>query len=329
MKLISVVTPCFNEEENVDEIYQQIKAVFLNVKNYRYEHVFIDNASTDKTVAKLRLLAEKDNNVKVIVNARNFGHIRSPYYGMLQASGDAIVMIAADLQDPPQLISEFIAKWEAGFKVVVGVKPSTQEAFPMSAIRRAYYRFIAKIADMRLIKNFTGFGLYDRSVVEVLRQIDDAYPYFRGLISEIGFPVAEISYDQPVRVRGISKNNFYSLYDMALLGITTHSKLPIRLATMGGFMLSLISFVAAVIFFFLKLVLWNHFPVGIAPILIGMFFSGFGAIIFYWYFGRVCTFHSYPIIKTSLGCRNGTHQLLARVIYESGYFSRWNRHANW
>jgi glycosyltransferase involved in cell wall biosynthesis len=274
MKLISVVTPCFNEEENVDEIYQQIKAVFANLKNYRYEHVFIDNASTDKTVAKLRVLAQKDNNVKVIVNARNFGHIRSPYYGMLQAEGDAIVMIAADLQDPPQLITDFIAQWEAGFKVVVGVKPSTQEAFPMSVIRRTYYRFIAKIADMRLIKNFTGFGLYDRCVVNVLRQIDDAYPYFRGLISEIGFPVAEIPYDQPVRARGISKNNFYSLYDMALLGITTHSKLPIRIATMGGFMLSLISFVAALIFFVLKLVLWYHFPVGVAPILIGMFFLG-------------------------------------------------------
>jgi glycosyltransferase involved in cell wall biosynthesis len=274
MKLISVVTPCFNEEENVDEIYQQINAVFANLKNYRYEHVFIDNASTDKTVAKLRVLAQHDNHVKVIVNARNFGHIRSPYYGMLQAQGDAIVMIAADLQDPPQLITDFITQWEAGFKVVVGVKPSTQEAFPMSAIRRAYYRFIAKIADMRLIKNFTGFGLYDRCVVNVLRQIDDAYPYFRGLISEIGFPVAEIPYDQPVRKRGISKNNFYSLYDMALLGITTHSKLPIRIATMGGFMLSLISFVAALVFFVLKLVLWYHFPVGVAPILIGMFFLG-------------------------------------------------------
>jgi glycosyltransferase involved in cell wall biosynthesis len=274
MKLISVVTPCYNEEENVDEIYQQIKAVFANIKDYRYEHVFIDNASTDKTVALLRVIAQKDTNVKVIVNARNFGHIRSPYYGMLHASGDAVVMIAADLQDPPALIPDFIQQWEAGFKVVVGVKPSTQEAFPMSAIRRTYYRFIAKIADMRLIKNFTGFGLYDRSVVTVLRQIDDAYPYFRGLISEIGFPVAEIPYDQPLRTRGTSKNNFYSLYDMALLGITTHSKLPIRMATMGGFLLSLVSFIAAMVFFVLKLVLWNHFPVGIAPILISMFFLG-------------------------------------------------------
>lgn len=274
MKLISVVTPCYNEEENIEEIYQQIKTIFAGVKNYRYEHVFIDNASTDRTVALLRSIAQQDNNVKVIVNARNFGHIRSPYYGLLQARGDATIMISADLQDPPALIPDFIRQWEAGFKVVVGVKPSTQEAFPMSVIRRTYYHFITKIADMRLINNFTGFGLYDRSVVEVLRQINDAYPYFRGLISEIGFPVAEIPYDQPLRARGISKNNFYSLYDMALLGITTHSKLPIRLATMGGFFLSLVSLVTAVIFFVLKLVLWKHFPVGIAPILIGMFFLG-------------------------------------------------------
>jgi polyisoprenyl-phosphate glycosyltransferase len=272
MKCISVVTPCYNEEENVEEIYQQIKKVFAELKDYQYEHVFIDNASTDKTVAILKTLAQQDQNIKVIVNARNFGHIRSPFYGMLQARGDAVVLIAADLQDPPALIHDFVKQWEAGFKVVVGVKPATQEAFPMAAIRRAYYNFITKIADMRLIKNFTGFGLYDRTVIDVLRQIDDAYPYFRGLISEIGFPVAQIPFKQPTRTRGITKNNFYTLYDMAILGITTHSKLPIRVATLGGFLFAILSFVAGLVFLLLKLALWNHFPVGIAPILIGMFF---------------------------------------------------------
>ena len=272
MKCISVVTPCYNEEENVEEIYQQVKEVFAQLEGYQYEHVFIDNASTDKTVEILKRMALQDNNIKVIVNARNFGHIRSPFYGMLQARGEAVVLIAADLQDPPALILDFVKQWEAGFKVVVGVKPATQEAFPMAAIRRAYYNFITKIADMRLIKNFTGFGLYDRSVVTVLRQIDDAYPYFRGLISEIGFPVAQIPFKQPTRTRGTTKNNFYTLYDMAILGITTHSKLPIRVATLGGFTFALLSFLAGMIFLILKLVLWNHFPVGIAPILIGMFF---------------------------------------------------------
>jgi glycosyltransferase involved in cell wall biosynthesis len=272
MKLISVVTPCYNEEENVEEIYQQIKAVFADLKNYRYEHIYIDNASSDKTVSILRALALKDSNVKVIVNARNFGHIRSPFHAMLQAEGEAVVLMASDLQDPPALILDFINQWEAGFKVVVGVKPASQEAFPMVAIRRAYYDFITKIADMRLIKNFTGFGLYDRSVMDVLRKIDDAYPYFRGLISEIGFPVAQIPFEQPARARGITKNNFYTLYDMAILGITTHSKLPIRIATLGGFFFAVLSFIGAIVFLILKLALWNHFPVGVAPILIGMFF---------------------------------------------------------
>jgi glycosyltransferase involved in cell wall biosynthesis len=272
MQLISVVTPCYNEEENVEEVYNQIKAVFDTLKNYRYEHIFIDNASTDKTVAILKTLAAQDSHVKVIVNARNFGHIRSPFHGMLQAQGEAVVLIAADLQDPPQLIHEFVKQWAAGFKVVVGVKPATKEAFPMAAIRRAYYNFISKIADMRLIKNFTGFGLYDSSVIDVLRKIDDAYPYFRGLISEIGFPVAQIPFEQPIRTRGKTKNNFYTLYDMAILGITTHSKLPIRIATLGGFFFALASFIIALVFLLLKLVLWQHFPVGVAPILIGMFF---------------------------------------------------------
>jgi glycosyltransferase involved in cell wall biosynthesis len=272
MQLISVVTPCYNEEENVEELYKQIKAQFANLKNYRYEHIFIDNASVDNTVSILKLLAANDPNVKVIVNARNFGHIRSPFYAMLQAQGAAVVLLASDLQDPPQLIAEFIKHWEAGFKVVVGVKPSSKENFPMAAIRRAYYNFITRIADIRLIKNFTGFGLYDQEVMKLLRKIDDAYPYFRGLISELGFPVAQIPFEQPARVRGITKNNFYSLYDMAILGITNHSKLPIRIATLGGFFFAVLSLLAAVVFLILKLALWNHFPVGVAPILIGMFF---------------------------------------------------------
>jgi glycosyltransferase involved in cell wall biosynthesis len=272
MKLISVVTGCYNEEENVEELYTQVKAVFANLKNYHYEHIFIDNASSDKTVEILKCLAEKDPNVKIIVNARNFGHIRSPFYAMLQAQGDAVVLMSADLQDPPEIIPKFIEKWEAGYKVAAGVKPSSQESFPMSAIRRSYYNLITQISDMKLIKNFTGFGLYDKCVIDILRNIGDAYPYFRGLISEIGFPVAEVAFTQPLRLRGKSKSNFYVLYDMALLGITTHSKLPIRIATLGGFLLSITSMIMAFVFLVLKLLLWHHFPMGIAPILISMFF---------------------------------------------------------
>lgn len=272
MKLISVVTPCYNEQDNVEMLYQQVKSVFEALPDYRYEHIFIDNASSDQTVEILKSIALRDSSVKIIVNSRNFGHIRSPLHGMLQTQGDAIILMVADLQDPPSLILQFIEKWESGFKVVVGVKTSTKETFLMSTIRKAYYGFISKIADIQLIKNFTGFGLYDKSVINILQQINDPYPYFRGLISEIGFPICEVPYQQPLRIRGITKNNFYTLYDMAMLGITSHSKIPIRLATMAGFFLSMTSFLAAIIFLCLKIFFWNQFPAGIAPILISVFF---------------------------------------------------------
>lgn len=272
MKLISVVTPCYNEEDNVETLYQQVKAVFANLPGYGYEHIFIDNASTDKTVATLKEIAAADKNVKIIVNSRNFGHIRSPFHALLQARGDAVISLVADLQDPPHMIEEFIKKWEAGYKIVVGTKPTSQEKFPMSFIRKAYYAFVAKISSTKLIKNFTGFGLYDQSIIQMLRNIDDPYPYFRGLISELGFEVAEIPFNQPRRQRGITKNNFYTLYDMAMLGITNHSKIPIRLATMIGFTLSVLSFAISVIFFILKLIYWDQFALGVAPILIGVFF---------------------------------------------------------
>lgn len=272
MKLITVVTPCYNEAENVVELYEQIKAVFATQPNYRYEHLFIDNASQDETVALIKNLAATNQNVKLIVNVRNFGHIRSPYYGLLQAQGDAVIIMASDLQDPPQLIHDFLQKWEQGYKIVAGVKPQSQESKTMFSLRKAYYRLISNISDVPLIQNFTGFGLYDQTVLEILRKINDPYPYFRGLISEIGFEVAEMPYLQPTRKRGISKNNFYTLYDIAMLGITSHSKVPLRLATMAGFLLSGLSFAAAMLFFVLKLLFWQHIPMGIAPLAISLFF---------------------------------------------------------
>lgn len=272
MKLISVVTPCYNEEDNVDDLYQQVKAVFAALPAYRYEHIFIDNASTDKTVEKLKAIAAVDSNVKIIVNSRNFGHIRSPYHGLLQANGDAVISIVADLQDPPTLIADFISKWEQGYKIVIGVKPESQESRLMFAIRRLGYHWIGKIADVKLIKNFTGFGLYDRNVISVLRMYDDPYPYFRGMIADIGFDVAEIPYNQPRRKRGFTKNNFYTLYDIGMLGITSYSKIPLRLAAMGGFFLSVLSLLISVVFLILKLMFWNRFNAGMAPVMIGLFF---------------------------------------------------------
>lgn len=191
---------------------------------------------------------------------------------MLQARGDAVITMVADLQDPPALIEDFINKWEKGYKIVVGVKPESQETAVMFAIRESYYHLITRISDVQLIKNFTGFGLYDQCVIKILRDIDDPYPYFRGLISEIGFEVAQIPYLQPTRKRGISKNNFYTLYDIAMLGITSHSKVPLRLATMAGFLLSGLSFLAAMLFFVVKLAFWPHIPMGIAPLAISLFF---------------------------------------------------------
>jgi glycosyltransferase involved in cell wall biosynthesis len=272
MKHITVVTPCFNEEDNVDAVYEETRKIFATLPQVNYDHLFIDNASTDKTVATLRKIAAVDPNVSVIVNARNFGHIRSPMHGLLQAKGDAVILLVADLQDPPELMRDFVQRWLEGAPIVIGVKPEAKESAMFFAIRRMYYRLVTRIANVKLIQNFTGFGLYDRKVIEVLREINDPYPYFRGLICEIGFDVVQLPYVQPRRKRGISKNNFYTLYDIAMLGITSHSKVPLRLATIAGFLLSGVSLCISLVYLILKLVYWNSFSMGSAPMLIGLFF---------------------------------------------------------
>lgn len=272
MPLISVVTPCYNEEENVEELYRQVREVFATLPGYQYEHIFIDNASRDRTVAILKALAKDDKNVKVIVNSRNFGHIRSPYHGLLQASGDAVILLVADLQDPPEMIRDFVRKWEEGFKIVLGVKTQSKETPAMFLVRKVYYELIGRLSEIELTKNNTGFGLYDSTIIEILRQVNDPYPYFRGLISEIGFASAKIEYTQPARARGITKNNFYTLYDIAMLGIINHSKVPLRLATMVGFLLSILSFIVAICYLVAKLVWWNTFTLGTAPLVTGLFF---------------------------------------------------------
>ena len=272
MKHITVVTPCYNEEENVEEIHRQAREVLETIEGVTYEHLFIDNFSSDRTPELLRAMASADPKVKVIFNARNFGHIRSPYHGLLQARGDAAIVLVADLQDPPELMKAFIEHWRNGAKLVVGVKPTADESGLMFAIRRAYYRTVTRIADVKLIQNFTGFGLYDRKVLEELRRIDDPYPYLRGLVSEVGFEAVQVPYNQPRRKRGITKNNFYTLYDIAMLGITSHSRVPLRIATMVGFALSGLSLVVSLLYLFLKIFFWSEFSAGTAPILIGMFF---------------------------------------------------------
>jgi glycosyltransferase involved in cell wall biosynthesis len=270
-KKISLVTPCYNEEGNAHAIYTAVKKVMQAKTEYDYEHIFIDNNSTDKTVSILKQIAADDKNVKIIVNLRNFGHIRSPYYGLLQSTGDATILIVADLQDPPELINDFIAQWEQGHKIVVGVKNESKESFLMFAIRKTFYNLINRLSDTKLIKNYTGFGLYDRQVIEILKTIEDPYPYFRGLICDIGFEIIKIPFVQPQRFRGITKNNFYTLYDIAMLGITNHSKVPLRLATMVGFVASLFSLLVALVYFVYKLLYWESFTLGSAPLIIGVF----------------------------------------------------------
>jgi polyisoprenyl-phosphate glycosyltransferase len=279
MKTISIVTPCFNEEENVQELYDRIKNVMAGF-DYNYEHIFIDNASTDRTIELLRELGAQDKHVKVIVNTRNFGHIRSPYYGLLQAQGNAVIILASDLQDPPERISDFIQKWEEGYKIVIGVKTQSQEAGLLYFLRTMFYRVLRKLSDVELIEHFTGFGLYDQQVIEILRSLNDPYPYFRGLIAEIGFPIAHIDFIQPRRKRGITKNNFYTLYDMAMLGLTGYTKIPLRLATMIGFLTAGISFLVGLTYLIYKLIFWANFSVGLAPEVIGLFFLGSVQLIF-------------------------------------------------
>ena len=271
-KLISVVTPCYNEQDNIEFSYTEVKEIFARLGKYEYEHIFIDNDSQDQTVSILEQISQSDSRVKIIINARNFGFVRSTYYGLLQGTGDAVILVFADCQDPPELIVDFLEKWEEGYQVVKGIKRSSQENYLVYNVRRFYYFLVRTLSEeIDLTANFTGFGLYDHKVIEALRLIDDPYPYLKGLISEVGFKSAKIEYDQKVRKRGKSSFNFYRMYDLAMLGITTYSNFPLRLATMIGFALSLLSFLVGLGTLILKLLFWNLFPIGIAAIIIGLF----------------------------------------------------------
>jgi len=300
MKLISIVTPCYNEAGNVEELHRQVKDIASALDGYEYEHIYIDNASTDGTQEILKGLAEQDARVRVIINNRNFGHIRSPFYGMLQARGDAVVALASDLQDPPSLIPEFIRQWEAGYPVVVGQKSKSEESPLFFFVRKCYYRVVNRLADVELLENVTGFGLYDQKVIQTFREIDDPYPYVRGLISELGYPIARIVYTQPQRKRGLTKNNFYTLFDIGMLGLTSHSKVPLRIATMLGFTMSFLSFMIAMGYLLAKLLFWNRFEFGLAPLIIGLFFFSSVQLFFIGMVGEYIGFIHTQILKRPL-----------------------------
>ena len=269
-RTISIITPCYNEEENVEELYTRVRNAMAQVGRYRYEHIFIDNASEDATVEILKQIAARDSNVKVIVNARNFGHIRSPMHALFQTTGDAVIGIVADLQDPPEMIADLIAKWEEGFPIVLCIKNVSDENKLMYWVRTKYYQLVNRLSTIKTFENFTGYGLYDRRVVDIIKQIDDPYPYFRGLIADIGLPYAEIYFRQPRRIRGLTKNNFYTLWDIGMLGITSLSKVLLRIVVFTGFVAAGISMLTGIGYFIYKLLFWNNFSVGIAPLVIGL-----------------------------------------------------------
>jgi polyisoprenyl-phosphate glycosyltransferase len=274
MKRISIISGCYNEEDNLDEFFKRTIAAIQDAGSYDWEIIIIDNHSTDGSREILKKYAAKEPRIRAIFNSRNFGHIRSSYHAILQGQGDAVIALASDLQDPPEMIKQFVIAWEGGAKVVAAIKNESEESALFFLARKTYYNIVAKLSDVDLLKNFTGFGLYDQTVIEHLRNMQDPYPYFRGQISELGFPVHKIPFVQPVRKRGFSKNNFYSLYDIAMLGFTNHTKIPLRLASMLGFVTSLLSFLVGFIYLILKLVLWQNFTIGLAPVVVGLFFMG-------------------------------------------------------
>ncbi|MBN8216018.1 MAG: glycosyltransferase family 2 protein [Spirochaetes bacterium] len=269
---ISILTPCYNESQNVVALSAAVAGVMARLPDLDYEHVFIDNCSTDETPALLRGLAAKDRRVKLIFNARNFGHVRSPFHGLLQCRGDAVIQLVADFQDPPELILEFVKHWRRGAKIVIGVKTESEESRVMYALRHLYYRLIRNLGEFPHVDHFTGFGLYDQCVIEALRSFDDPIPYLRGMIAEIGFDRVEVPYLQPRRKGGRSKNNFLTLFDFALLGFVNNSRVPLRLAVFLGLFAGGASFAVGLFYLVYKILFWDRFQVGSAPIVIGLFF---------------------------------------------------------
>lgn len=281
MKTISIVVPCYNEEENVIPLSRAITALFeKELADYRYELIFIDNDSRDRTRELLRGLCQSDPDIKAIFNAKNFGQFNSPYYAMLQTSGDCTILMAADFQDPVEMIPQYVREWESGYKIVIGIKKSSQENKFMYWLRGCYYKLIKKLSDVEQIEQFTGFGLYDARFIQVLRGLNDPTPFLRGIVAELGFKRKEIPYEQPLRRAGKTSNNFYRLYDAAMLSITSYTKVGLRLATIFGSICAGLSMVVALVYLVMKLIWWDRFPAGMAPMLIGMLFLGSVQIFF-------------------------------------------------
>lgn len=287
MKKVSILIPCYNEEENVVPMSEAIVQLFTSeLSQYDYELVFIDNDSQDNTRRLLREICAKNSKVKAIFNAKNFGQFNSPYYGILQTTGDCVISMVCDFQDPLELIPKYLEEWEKGYKIVIGIKTSSKENKVLYFLRSLYYKTIKKYSNVEQIEHFTGSGLYDREFVEVLRNLKDPTPFLRGIVAELGYKRKEIPYEQPQRRAGKTHNNWYSLYDAAMLSFTSYTKIGLRLATFIGIFVGLISFIIAVVYLIMKLVFWNTFSAGMAPVLIGMFFLGSVQLFFLGFMGE-------------------------------------------
>ena len=287
MKKISVLIPCYNEAENVGPISRAVTEILeKELPQYDYELVFIDNDSTDGTRDIIRGLCADNPRIKAILNARNFGQFNSPYYGMLQVTGDCVIEMVADFQDPVEMIPKYIHEWEKGYKIVIGIKTSSKENRLMYWLRSCYYKTIKKLSDVEQIEHFTGSGLYDREFIEVLRNLDDPTPFLRGIVAELGYRRKEIPYEQPRRRAGKTHNNFYRLYDAAMLSVTSYTKAGLRLATIFGSICAVVSKLIAMVYLVMKLIWWDRFPAGMAPMLIGMLFLGSVQLFFIGFLGE-------------------------------------------
>ena len=301
MKKISVLIPCYNEAENAGPISKAVTDILeRELPQYDYELVFIDNDSTDGTRDILRGLCASNPRIKAILNARNFGQFNSPYYGMLQVTGDCVIEMVADLQYPLEMIQKYVREWEKGYKIVIGIKTSSKENKVMYWLRSCYYKTIKKLSDVEQIEHFTGSGLYDREFIEVLRKLDDPTPFLRGIVAELGYKRKEIPYEQPKRRAGKTHNNFYRLYDAAMLSVTSYTKAGLRLATIFGSVCAVISILVALVYLVMKLIWWDRFPAGMAPLLIGMLFLGSVQMFFIGFLGEYIMSINQRVMKRPL-----------------------------
>lgn len=289
MKKISIMIPCYNEVENVELISEAVINVLdESLSQYDYELLFIDNCSTDGTREVLEKICAKNKKIKAILNVTNFGQFNSPFYGMCQTTGDCTISMCCDFQDPVELIPRFVEEWEKGHKIVSGIKTSSKESGLLYFLRTCYYKVIKNMSTVKMIEHFTGFGLYDKTFIALLKELDDPIPFLRGIVAEYGagFNMIEVEYEQARRRAGKTHNNFYSLYDAAMLSFTSYTKVGLRLATLLGFVIGILSFIVAVVYFVLKLLYWDRFAAGYVPMTIGIFLLGSIQLFFIGFLGE-------------------------------------------